>query len=604
MEDCIVCADMAMHMCTPCGLGFCSKHKDIHDKRNIKSHIISTSTLDLTPKLLNKSVTGKAKKIRINAIQCIPDYTSNHEMTGIVEWYNKNYSDYETLTEIKAKYLEYKLSKEHQIFLKGHTSSIKSVLITSDSKYIISTTCGKSIIIWNFQSRIQEGKLKGHTDVISCMAITSDNKFLVSGSADKTIRIWNIQTKTQEAILEGHSRIVSNIKIIGNDLYIVSASFDDSIRIWSLQDKMQIFMVETGRKGKGFFSHALVISRNINTLVYPARGKLIIWDIAKKKRKFGLPDTDCEFNLTSMLLATDSRILACGYCDGMIKIWNLKEKRLLKTLNDHTGWVNYLFLTSDDKFIISASSRDSTVRVWDALLLNQVTLLQDSYFKVSCIALTPNDKYIICASKLEAIIIWDLQKKKKAGSLEGHTEKVVTLAVSCDSMYLVSGSNDRTVRVWNLRQKRLIYTLPGHNMWVASIAISNDRKYIVSASHDYTVRLWNTKEKSQEAVLEGHAGPVSCVAITEDNRYIFSGSYDKTVRIWSTQKKKKSRQEAVLQIVGSSVQQWDKKIRWSFSREVYNELIESLAMTTGNKYIVAGISDGTVRVCKVQKEFR
>ena len=193
---CVVCADMALYLCRPCAIRFCSKHKSIHEKRNLKSHNTIKSMLDHPAEALNKSVIKSRTKAALNTNLYIPDYTSSQEITGILEWYNKTGSDPKTLTDIKAKYLEYKLSQENQILLKGHTSSITSVLITSDNKYIISASYGRSIKIWNFQSRIQEGKLKGHTDQICSMAITSDNQFLVSGSADKTIRIWNINKNT------------------------------------------------------------------------------------------------------------------------------------------------------------------------------------------------------------------------------------------------------------------------------------------------------------------------------------------------------------------------------------------------------------------------
>ena len=50
--------------------------------------------------------------------------------------------------------------------------------------------------------------LEGHTSSVTSIAITSDNKYIISGSHDKTIRIWNLLEKRQETVLEGHDGTV------------------------------------------------------------------------------------------------------------------------------------------------------------------------------------------------------------------------------------------------------------------------------------------------------------------------------------------------------------------------------------------------------------
>ena len=60
------------------------------------------------------------------------------------------------------------LADKHKFFLHGHTSPIYKVLITSDSKYIITGSSGLddySLRIWNLQERKQEAILTGHSGI-------------------------------------------------------------------------------------------------------------------------------------------------------------------------------------------------------------------------------------------------------------------------------------------------------------------------------------------------------------------------------------------------------------------------------------------------------
>ena len=91
--------------------------------------------------------------------------------------------------------------------LKGHSSSIWSIAITSDDSYIYSGSSDNSIGVWNFKLRTLEGWLKGHTGTVYGLAISSDDLYIVSASGDKTIRMWNIKNKIQESILVGHDEI-------------------------------------------------------------------------------------------------------------------------------------------------------------------------------------------------------------------------------------------------------------------------------------------------------------------------------------------------------------------------------------------------------------
>ena len=78
--------------------------------------------------------------------------------------------------------------------MKGHSKSVKSIAISSDSKYIVSGSYDKTIKIWNLESGQEIKTLKGHSESVNSVAISSDNKYIVSGSADNSIKIWNIES--------------------------------------------------------------------------------------------------------------------------------------------------------------------------------------------------------------------------------------------------------------------------------------------------------------------------------------------------------------------------------------------------------------------------
>jgi WD40 repeat protein len=114
--------------------------------------------------------------------------------------------------------------------LKGHTDYVTFIAITSDSKYIVSGSCDKTVRLWNIKEKLCEAVFT-HPFSIGCVAINDTH--IVSGS--ETVRIWNIKEKRQEAILVGHHNSIICVAITRDDKYIASGSYDMSIRIWNVK---------------------------------------------------------------------------------------------------------------------------------------------------------------------------------------------------------------------------------------------------------------------------------------------------------------------------------------------------------------------------------
>ena len=91
-------------------------------------------------------------------------------------------------------------TKRQETVLQGHTSSVLTVAVTSDNKYIVSGSDDNTIRIWNLLEKRQETVFRGHTDSVNSVAMTSDNKYIISGSDDNTIRIWKFGIKDKSIL--------------------------------------------------------------------------------------------------------------------------------------------------------------------------------------------------------------------------------------------------------------------------------------------------------------------------------------------------------------------------------------------------------------------
>lgn len=143
---------------------------------------------------------------------------------------------------------------------------------------------------------------------------------------------------------------------------------------------------------------------------------------------------------------SDSNLLAVGYSDGVIKVWDVISKIVLLTFNGHKSAITVLKFDSTGTRIISGS-KDSNIIIWD--LIGEVGLYKlrshkDSISDLWC----QDDNWLVSTSKDGLIKIWDLKTQQCVETHIAHTGECWSLGVRGD--FVVTTSADSQVKIWLL----------------------------------------------------------------------------------------------------------------------------------------------------------
>src|SRR5437016_14407079 len=71
--------------------------------------------------------------------------------------------------------------------LAGHSDLITGVSFSPDGRLLASSSCDKTIRLWNVATRRTVRTLKGHNAALFSVAFDPTGQLLASGSADKTV---------------------------------------------------------------------------------------------------------------------------------------------------------------------------------------------------------------------------------------------------------------------------------------------------------------------------------------------------------------------------------------------------------------------------------
>jgi WD40 repeat protein len=200
----------------------------------------------------------------------------------------------------------------------------------------------------------------------------------------------------------------------------------------------------------------------------------------------------------------------------------------LRSLKEHTGWVNAVAVSPDGRTIISGS-RDRTVKVWEAESGRLLRSLEGHTNDVNAVAVSAYGRWIVSGSDDGTVKVWEMESGRLLRSLEGHTGGVNAVVVSPDGRTIVSGSRDSTVKVWDAESGLLMRTLEGHTGEVWVVAVSPDGLFIISSSDDHTLRAWDL-ESGESRVLFWNDASIRSLALSRDGRLLACG--DAAGRVW------------------------------------------------------------------------
>ncbi|AGO13679.1 AaceriAGL196Cp [[Ashbya] aceris (nom. inval.)] len=146
----------------------------------------------------------------------------------------------------------------------------------------------------------------------------------------------------------------------------------------------------------------------------------------------------------------ETSILAVGYADGTIKIWDMQTQTVLIVFHSHNSAVTILRFDQTGTRLISGS-RDATIIVWDLVAETGLCKLRshkDAITGIWC----ENDDWLISVSKDGLVKIWDMKVHQCVETHMAHTGECWSLAVR-DNM-VITANAESELKLWELDLER------------------------------------------------------------------------------------------------------------------------------------------------------
>jgi WD40 repeat protein len=186
--------------------------------------------------------------------------------------------------------------------------------------------------------------------------------------------------------------------------------------------------------------------------------------------------------------------LAYGGTDGKVVVWSMDERKVVATIEEHTGWLHGLAFSPDGKLLASAGA-DQTVGIWETTNWRSLFRLP---IAANAVAFSVEGDWLAIASEEHAVRMWRTQNpivQTRAIDTGACVPLALVWAKAPQHSRIAAACSDQTVRVLAPAGNQF-FNLAGHTDWAYAVAASPDGSKLASGSGDGTVRLWSAAGKA------------------------------------------------------------------------------------------------------------
>lgn len=195
--------------------------------------------------------------------------------------------------------------------------------------------------------------LVGHTRMVQSLAWSPDRTRLASAGADGVF-LWDVATGASHVLPGTERQSVYALAFSGTDERLVTGSTDGQVVLWDLRSQTPLQTHDAGPatvRAVGFLSDRIVSAGD--------DGVIRIWNEGALQHEYlnrGKP-------VLALAVSSDHQLLLTGDNDGEIRVWSVTAGRPLHVLSGHTGAVNSVSFTQQDRQAVSGGA-DGVVKLW------------------------------------------------------------------------------------------------------------------------------------------------------------------------------------------------------------------------------------------------
>lgn len=273
---------------------------------------------------------------------------------------------------------------------------------------------------------------------------------------------------------------------------------------------------------------------------------------------------------------------------GLLCIFNAAaQKAQLGIPTGHTGPIQTVCFSSDNRIVVSGGAEDKRIKFWDLQSGKVLKTYYEHKAPISSLAFNKNGNYLLSTARNGTAIIWDVNKDEIVHSFEQLPSFYLGAKFSPSGEQVASILNEQLLRIYDIETGN-DRTLFGHSSPISAFNYNPNQVLIASGTITGKILIHNANTGQNLGELAGHMNTINDLKFSPDNTKLISTSLDNTCIVWDTQ-------------TGQKIHVFDK-----FKYQVYNAFFSPdskyVLLTENNVFNEIWDIEKGVRIIKFDKQ--
>lgn len=328
--------------------------------------------------------------------------------------------------------------------------------------------------------------------VLALIPATAARAAELNAPADPQPALVRVVKPSRDALPLGHDREISVFSISRDGRYAMTGDTDQNNFLWDLKSGTLLRGIGTPEQ-LPIWVVSSVFSPDASMLLWVRLRKHmpVLWDVKSGKRLGVLASKENghKSEIVSLAFSDDGRYAATGDRQGLIVLWNMKNRSPVRRLNAHQGAVNQLVFIPGKGELASVGT-DGALMVWTMeSAAPSATLVKPSDGLITALTVSANGSVLYAAFDDMTVKGWNLASRTLRTTLSFGDRQINSLDVSPSGDLLAVVGEDNVLALWNIRESRVVWK---HDLYEPALTakFSPDGASLYTSGGDNWIREW------------------------------------------------------------------------------------------------------------------
>mmetsp|Transcript_46052 Transcript_46052/g.128074 ORF Transcript_46052/g.128074 Transcript_46052/m.128074 type:complete len:628 (-) Transcript_46052:499-2382(-) len=203
---------------------------------------------------------------------------------------------------------------------------------------------------------------QAHRAGVSALCLSNNERYIMTGGGEGDVRIWEMRSRELVSHLKEHTLPVTSLALYGDDIHALSCSRDRAFLCWDLRNERRL----TSHVQRMGGINGIALSQDQTMVITVGQEKrLTCWDLRDHNPvKVTNLSSDMSDEALTVAISSSGKFVATGGTAQLLKLWDYATMELIASCEGHSGAINDLKFSPDDKQLVSVGA-DGIILVWN-----------------------------------------------------------------------------------------------------------------------------------------------------------------------------------------------------------------------------------------------